>query len=236
MKKLLTVLCFLTGSYLFAQTYQQQPPANMQQPQYAAPQHKYTGPSVRLHGYATYAFDDNHVDSYYSETAYFEGAVNGGFQYGGGLEVMPAPTMGIEITYLRLDSKAPMTYYDGGTQHADFDMAHNYLFLSFNKYLPVNPKIEPFGGFQLGMGIYNVTNPENSNSGSDTKFAWGIKAGANIWANEKVGIKLQAGLISAVQAFGGSVYFGTGGAGAGLAGFSTFWQFSLGGGLVFKLK
>ena len=115
-------------------------------------------------------------------------------------------------------------------------MAHNYLFLSFNKYLPVNPKIEPFGGIQLGMGIYNVTNPENSNSGSDTKFAWGIKAGANIWASEKVGIKLQAGLISAVQAFGGSVYFGTGGAGAGLAGFSTFWQFSLGGGLVFKLK
>lgn len=235
MKKLLTVLFFFTGSYLFAQTYQQQPPANMQQPQYAAPQHQYTGPSVRLHGYATYAFDDNSVDSYYSDNAYFEGSIEGGFQWGGGLEVMPAPTMGIEFTYLRLDSKAPMTYYDGGTQFANFDLAHNYLFLGFNKYMPVNPKVEPFGGMQLGMGIFNVTHPEGREA-SGTKFAWGIKAGANIWASEKVGIKLQAGLISVVQAVGGSVYFGTGGAGAGVSGFSTFWQFSLGGGLVFKLK
>ena len=102
--------------------------------------------------------------------------------------------------------------------------------------MPVNPKIEPFAGMQLGMGIYNVANPDNDNTGSATKFAWGIRAGANIWANEKVGIKLQAGLISAVQAVGGSVYFGTGGAGAGVSGFSTYWQFSLGGGLVFRLR
>jgi hypothetical protein len=234
MKKLLTILFFLSGSYAFAQYYPQQA-SNMPPPPAKAPQQQ-SGPAIRLHGYTTYAFDDNSVDSYYSDNAFFEGSVNGGFQWGGGLEYMPAPTIGVEFTYLRLDSKAPMTYYDGGTQFTTFDMAHNYLFLSFNKYLPVNPKIEPFGGMQLGMGIYNVTNPDNNNSGSATKFAWGIKAGANIWASEKVGIKLQAGLISAVQAFGGSVYFGTGGAGAGVSGFSTFWQFSLGGGLVFRLR
>jgi hypothetical protein len=43
-------------------------------------------------------------------------------------------------------------------------------------------------------------------------------------------------LLSAVQAVGGGLYFGTGGAGAGVSGFSTFYQFSLGGGLVFKIK
>jgi hypothetical protein len=231
MKKLFTILFFLSGTYVFAQYYPQQPATNPQ-PQ-PVPQ-KSSGPAVRLHGYTTYAFDDNSVDSYYSDNSYFEGSVNGGFQWGGGLEVMPAPTMGIEFTYLRLDSKADMVYYDNGTQNTIFDVAHNYLFLSFN--MPVNPKIEPFGGLQLGMGIYNVTNPDNNNSGSATKFAWGIKAGANIWASEKVGIKIQAGLISAVQAFGGSVYFGTGGAGAGVSGFSTYWQFSLGGGLVFRLR
>ena len=37
-----------------------------------------TGPSVRLHGYATYALADNHVDSYYSETQYFDGSIEGG--------------------------------------------------------------------------------------------------------------------------------------------------------------
>lgn len=199
-----------------------------------------SGPSIRLHGYATYALADNHVDSYYSETQYFEGSIEGGFQYGGGLEVMPYPAVGIEFTYLRLDSKAPMTYYNGinGTDHGDFDLAQNWLFLSFNKYVPVNPKVEPFAGLQIGMDILNATRPANlgGESASATKFAWGAKLGLNIWASEKVGIKLQADLLSAVQAFGGGIYFGTGGAGAGVSGFSTYYQVSFGGGLVFKLK
>jgi hypothetical protein len=144
--------------------------------------------------------------------------------------------MGVEITYLRLDSKAPMEYYNDGIIYTDFNLAQNFLFLGFNKYLPVNPKLEPFAGLQLGMDILNIENPDNGNTGSSTKFAWGIKAGAHIWVNEKVGLKLQLGLLSAVQAMGGSVYFGTGGAGAGVSGFSTYYQFNLGGGLVFKLR
>jgi len=215
MKKLLTIALLLTGGYLFAQS----------------------GASLRLNGYALYAFDDNNVDSYYSDTDYFDGKFEGGFQYGGGLEVLPAPAIGVEISYLRLDSKAPMEYYaDGGIQYTDFDLAQNWLFLGFNKYLPVNPKLEPFAGVQLGMDILNVENPENGNTGSATKFAWGIKAGAHVWVNEKVGLKLQLGLMSAVQAMGGGIYFGTGGAGAGVSGFSTYYQFNLGGGLVFKVR
>jgi len=235
MKKLLTILFFLSGTYVFAQYYPQQ--ASNVPPQPAKAPQQQSGPAIRLHGYTTYAFDDNSVDSYYSDTQYFEGSVNGGFQWGGGLEYMPAPTIGVEFTYLRLDSKAIIDYYDVVLRtDVPFDISHNYLFLSFNKYMPINPKVEPFGGMQLGMGIYNVTNTTNDNESSATKFSWGIRAGANIWASEKVGIKLQAGLISAVQAVGGSVYFGTGGAGAGVSGFSTYWQFSLGGGLVFRLR
>ncbi len=219
MKKLLTIILFIAGSYAMAQNVSSS-----------------AGPSVRLHGYTTYAFDDNHVDSYYSTTNYFEGSVKGGFQYGGGLEIMPFPGAGVEFTYLRLDSKAPMEYYNGGIKNTNFDLAQNWLMLSFNKYVPVNPKIEPYAGMQLGMDIFGVTNPDNQNEGSATKFAWGIKAGINVWANEKVGIKIQTSLLSAVQAVGGGLYFGTGGAGAGVSGFSTYYQFSLGGGLVFKIK
>jgi hypothetical protein len=214
MKRFIPIVLFFTGTWLFAQN----------------------GPAIRLNAYTTYAFDDNHVDSYYSETSFFEGSVNGGFQWGGGIEVLPAPGSGIEFTYLRLDSKAPMNYYDGGTQFTTFDLAHNYLFLGGNKYFDVSSRVEPYAGLQLGMGIYNVTDPEEGRSASGTKFAWGFKAGTNIWASERVGIKLQAGLLSAVQAIGGGIYFGTGGAGAGLSGFSTYWQFSLGGGLVFRLR
>jgi hypothetical protein len=181
------------------------------------------------------------VDSYYSATSYFDGTVKGGFQYGGGIEVMPYPAVGLEFTYLRLDSKAPMYYWDPnaiipGEKFTDFDMTQNWLFLSVNKYVPVNPKVEPYGGFQIGMDIIDVKNPDNDNSAGATKFAWGARLGVNIWASEKVGIKLQAGLLSAVQAIGGGVYFGTGGAGAGVSGFSTYYQVNFGGGLVFKLK
>jgi hypothetical protein len=222
MKKLFTIILFLTGAYAFGQRPQPSPSAG-------------AGPSIRLHGYTTYAFADNHVDSYYSTTSYFEGSINGGFQWGGGLEVMPYPAIGVEFTYYRLDSKAPMEYYNNGVKFTTFDLAQNWLFLSFNKYVPVNPKVEPFAGMQLGMDILDVANPDGG-SGSGTKFAWGARVGANIWASEKVGIKLQMSLMSAVQAFGGGIYFGTGGAGAGVSGFSTYYQFNLGGGLVFKLR
>jgi hypothetical protein len=220
MKKLfLFALCF-TGSYVFAQSIQQ-----------SAPQKK---PVFRLNAYANYAFDDK-VDSYYDATSYYEGTIEGGFEYGGGLEFMLREAYGVEFTYLRLDSKAPMTYYYNGVQNADFDLASNYLMLGGNRYLEMNPKLEPYAGLQLGMVIYNLDNPETGKSGSATKFAWGIKAGVNIWASEKIAIKIQGGLISAVQSVGGGLYFGTGGAGAGVASYSTIYQFTVGGGLTFNL-
>lgn len=222
MKKLVVILFCLLGTYAFAQTSQKSAAG---------------GPSLRLNGYATYAFDDNHVDSYYSTTSYFDGSVKGGFQYGGGLEILPYPMLGAEFVYLRLDSKAPMNYYGlNGATNTTFNLAQNWVLFSANKYVQVNPKVEPYAGFQIGMDIINVENPDNNNSSSSTKLAWGFKAGLNLWVNEKVGIKMQASLLSAVQAVGGGVYFGTGGAGAGVSGFSTYYQFNLGGGLVFKLR
>lgn len=219
MKKLIVVILCLTGGYLFAQTSSQ------------------SGPSIRLNGYALYAFDDNSVDSYYSDNAYFDGKMLGGFEYGGGLEIMVNPAYGVEISYLRLDSEAPMRYWGlTSEEFTTFNVAHNYILLAGTRYMQVNPKLEPYGGFQVGMGIYDVENPDNGNTGSATKFAWGLRLGSNIWVNERVGLKIQASLLSAVQAMGGGVYFGTGGAGAGVTGFSTYYQFNLGGGLVFRLK
>ena len=96
-------------------------------------------------------------------------------------------------------------------------------------------KAEPYGGFLLGMAILDVTNPENSNSESATKFAWGLRLGTNVWASEKVGLKFQTMLLSIPQGAGGGLYFGTGGVSAGVSTYSTMLQFVLGGGLTFKL-
>ncbi len=188
---------------------------------------------IRLNAYTGYVFDD-HVNSYYSNTSYYDGTIKGGFRWGGGLEYK-MEQVGIELTYLRQDTKANLNYYDVFAKTDNFDVGANWLMIGANGYKR-SGKFEPYGGGKMGVCFFDVTNPRNGNSGNGTKFAWMIQLGSNIWFNESVGLKVQADLASAVQSVGGSVYFGTGGSGAGVASYSSMLQFGLGGGLVFKLK
>jgi len=190
---------------------------------------------VRLNGYALYTFDDK-VDSYYSNTQYFDGKIQGGLTWGIGAEFMIKPEYGLELSYYRMDTKAPTTFYNNGVKNATLDVALNWIMLGGSRYMKLaNPKIEPYGGLMLGVGIVDTENPANGNTDGATKFAWGLKGGLNFWASDKIGIKLQTNLMSMTQAIGGGLYFGTGGVSAGATGYSSLLQFSLGGGLTFKL-
>ena len=191
--------------------------------------------SIRFNGFAAYVFDDN-IDSYYDPSNYYDGTINGGLQWGGSLEYMAGPSKGIELKYLRRDASAPMEYYKGTVQYKTFDIALNYILLGGTNYFQTGGKVEPYAGASLGMCIVTLKNAEAANDNQATKFAWGIKLGTNIWVSEKVGIKLQADLLSATQSAGGSLYFGTGGGGAGVGLYSTMYQWGLGGGLTFKIK
>jgi opacity protein-like surface antigen len=198
----------------------------------------YAQKQLRLNAYSSYACDDNHVGSmYYYDNSYYEGSINGGLMYGGGLEMMVAPSKGIEIKYLRHDTQAMMNFYSGiSTRPNNYDVAINYILLGGSNYFKVNEKVEPFAGGGIGMAIVSVQNPSPEISDpTQEKFAWNIKLGTNIWVNPKVALKLQAEMVSPVQAFGGGFYVGTGGAGAGITGGSTFYQFTFGGGLVFNV-
>jgi len=194
--------------------------------------------NIRLNGYASYVFDDR-VDSYYSN-AYFEGEIKGGLRWGTGVEFMVKEGYGIELLYLRQDTKAPVTYFNTGLlrpQFAEFETDLNWIMLGGTRYMrKPGGRVEGFAGGSLGVAIINASNPVNDQSESATKFALGFKGGAIIWATETVGIKLQADLQSAVQAIGGGLYVGTGGVGAGLNSYSSLLQFGLGGGLTFKLS
>jgi hypothetical protein len=194
--------------------------------------------NTRLNGYATYVFDDK-FDSYYDPNNYYEGKFKGGFQWGLGLEYMAKPSYGIELMYLNQSTTAPTTYIQGGiggVKTTNFDVNFNWIMLAGNRHMQKpGSKVEGYGGFELGAVIINVKNPDNGNDNSATKFAWGLRGGANIWATPKVAIKLQAQLMSAVQGAGGGLYFGTGGAGAGVSTYSSMLQFGLGGGLCFAL-
>ncbi|HTS44500.1 MAG TPA: outer membrane beta-barrel protein [Puia sp.] len=198
----------------------------------------YSGHSqnVRLNVYGNYVFND-HISSYYSSTSYFDGTVNGGFLWGGGLEFMLKQYYSAELAYLRLDTHVPINYYDynaGRAKTANLDANLNYILLHLGRSVHVNDKVEPYGGIGLGVCIIDAKNPTQNTSGSVTKFAWDLRAGVNIWATESVGLKLQVQLLSAVQGAGGGLYFGTGGAGAGISTYSTMLQFAIGGGLTFR--
>jgi hypothetical protein len=191
--------------------------------------------NVRLNGYSSYVFDDD-VDSYYDPYNYYNGTIKGGYCWGIGAEFLPAPTKGIELKYLRRSTTAPMEYYKNTLKYSTFDVNLNYILLGGNNYFKTGGKVEPYAGADIGMALIYVTNQDNGAEDNTTKFAWGLKLGTNIWINEKIGLKLQADLLSAVQSAGGGLYFGTGGAGAGVSTYSTMYQWGLGGGLTFKIK
>ena len=143
---------------------------------------------------------------------------------------------GLELLYIRQDTKVPSDYYDLIAKNTEFDLSMNYVMLGGVKSMrKPGSKAEPYGGLMLGANFASVENPETKNTESFTKFAWGLRGGVNIWASERVGIKLQALLISSVQGAGGSLYVGTGGAGAGMSTYSSVLQFSLGAGPTFNL-
>ncbi|MDF2190637.1 hypothetical protein [Paraflavitalea sp. CAU 1676] len=191
-----------------------------------------TQPSkFRINAYAGYVFDDG-VDSYYDASSYYDGKIAGGFLWGIGAEYLLQQGYGLELSYYRQDTEAPMTYYLNGTKFTNFDVGVSWIFLGGNRYAQLGGPVQPYGGGMLGIAIFDVKNPDNNTSGNATKFAWGIKGGALFNASPKMGIKIQVHIMSAAQGAGGSLYFGTGGAGAGVATYSSILQFGISGGLA----
>src|SRR3954447_12456081 len=128
--------------------------------------------NVRLNVYGNYVFDDK-IDSYYSNTNYYNGKIKGGFMWGGGVEYRVHEYYGVELMYLRLDSKANMEYYDLGQNNAkqkNIDLGINYILVGRTRSATAHgSKTEAYGGFLLGMAIIDTKDQEKDVSGSATK-------------------------------------------------------------------
>ena len=191
---------------------------------------------LRLNLYANYTFDDG-FDVYNSANDYYKGTIKGGMQVGGGLEYLAEPHYGVELLYLYKKSDAPSTFKVGNLTAAKsetFEVTHNWVMLSMNSHMR-NPskKVEGTAGLMLGMLISDVNSPSANRSESNTHFAWGFKLAGDIWISEKIAIKLQTHILSASKATGGDVYYGYWGP-VGVTTYTTLWQYSLGGGLVYN--
>ncbi len=195
---------------------------------------------IRVNTYGGYVFKDR-VDSYYSRRSYYEGQIQDGGRYGGGIEYLIPERGGLEIQYLRQNTNAPTVYLDdfltdGQVRQTDFDLRLNWLMVNGTRYFPLSDQLEPFAGFGVGMGIFSLTNPDTRNERSATKLAYSFRGGINLWLVDNLAFRAQASLFSAVQSMGGGLYFGTGGTGAGLNSYSSMFQFGFDGGLVLQLS
>ena len=191
---------------------------------------------ARLNFYAAYTFDDG-FDVVNDANTYYNGTIKGGVQFGGGLEYMFNKQSSAELLYLHRSTTVPANFKFGtGTQtrQETFDLKHDFIMLSGDGHFGSGGKAEGYAGVMAGVLISHLEAPSLGKSSSNTNFAWGGRLGTNIWFSPKMGLKLQALILSASRATGGSYYWSWYGP-IYLTEYSTVWQFSLGGGLTFKL-
>jgi hypothetical protein len=192
---------------------------------------------VRLNFYTAYVFDDG-FDVVNDANTYYNGTVKGGVQWGGGLEYLFNPQSSAEILYLHRSTKVPTNFKFGGTGPApapvEFDLKHDFIMLSGDGHFSQHgSKAEGYAGLMAGVLLSHLETPQGKSS-SNENFAWGGRVGGNIWFTPKLGLKLQAMILSASRATGGDYYWSWYGP-IYLTEYTTLWQFSLGGGLALKL-
>lgn len=201
--------------------------------------------SYKFNLYSAYTLDDD-VNAVTDGNNYYSGTVVGGYQWGLGFEYIVKPSYGLELAYFRQDADVDIDYSTNYTANnnlkneSTFSTGLNWIFLGGNKYIPIPGSIvQPYGGLMLGMGIFSSDDKQINDTvkytgQSTTNFAWAGRVGANFMFSPNVGLKLQAQVMSAVQSFGGGLYAGTGGLGAGVDTESSMYQFGFGGALVIQ--
>jgi hypothetical protein len=191
---------------------------------------------VRLNLYGAYTFNDG-FDVASDINTYYHGTVKGGAVWGAGLEYAYNPSGSAELMYLHRSTTVPTTFkFGAGTdvKNETFNLKHDYILLSGDGHYGHGGKVDGYGGLMLGVLFSNLEAPSQQKTASHTNFAWGGRLGANIWMSPKLGIKLQAQVLTSSKATGGSYYYSWYGP-IYLNEYTTLWQFSLGGGLIFKL-
>ena len=181
--------------------------------------------SIELMPFAGYTFPEN-FDVYRGEVR-----ISGGFTYGGNLIFNISELYGVELIYSRQDAEGDVNVV-GFMDGRDIPLSVNYIQAGGVRYFPLNGGVTALAGLNLGAaGIVPKEDYEQA-----WRFAIGLKGGIKYYFTERVGLRVQANMQVPVQGTGAGIFVGTGGSGVTVDAFSTIFQFSFTGGLVFKLK
>lgn len=178
---------------------------------------------VRMNFYGGYTFADKFNFSGY--VGYDQARIDEAGHFGAGLEIEVRPMYGVELYYQLQSTQGSLL---GTSAELAEDLNVSYLMLGGLRYAG-NQKIRGFAGLMVGAAFFN------SDGVNATKFGWGGRLGLLVAGSERLGIRVGAQVLSAVQGASGGMYFGTGGAGAGVSTYSTLYQFGLFGGVALSL-
>ncbi len=180
--------------------------------------------SIELTPFSGYTFPEN----FYVENG--EVRISGGHTYGGMLTFNISEMYGVELIYTRQDAEADVTAFLLNDRNVPVSV--NYIQAGGIRYFPLSSTTSLLGG--LNLGAAGLVPKEKYDQG--WLFAFGLKGGVKHYFSERIGVRIQANLQMPVQWAGAGFFVGTGGSGVSVNSFSTIFQFSFTGGLVFRLK
>ncbi|MFV0522758.1 MAG: outer membrane beta-barrel protein [Mangrovibacterium sp.] len=161
---------------------------------------------------------------------FYAGRIGDGMSWGASVAYPIKRFASIEFTYTGQKGEAE-SYY--ANDNEKFDMTSNYYLLGLVKNIPVAKKISVFGGFGMGVAVYDPTMREYE---SATQFGFSLKTGVKFWINDRFGLFVQANANFPITDVNADVWWTIGGGpDGGLSTSTPFTQIGLNGGLVFKL-
>ncbi len=155
-----------------------------------------------------------------------------GAHYGVVLGLEKNQNMAFEFTYLRQETTFKVANFNVAGNTGNTKGSVNYYMLGSTHSPDFTAKVAPYAGVMMGAAVFAPSEKYSS----ETKFAVGMKLGAIIHANDKIGIVLQTQLMVPVQGVGVGVGCGGGGCGSGVSTSSTATQLGFTGGVEIKLN
>jgi hypothetical protein len=156
------------------------------------------------------------------------GRIDGGFQWGAGIEAALRESKAVGFVYQRIDTRA---HLQGSVYGESGRVAFNYFMASGTHYQSVSDVIGAFLSVDVGAARIEAKDLPSINF---SRFAWGLRLGAS--AGDRLQGRVYVQLYSPVRSSGAGFYFGSAGSGVTVSSYSSLYQFNIGAGVSYRLS
>jgi len=158
------------------------------------------------------------------------------FLYGGRIDVQITDLSYFELSVRRIDPTISYTSANG-QESSEIDAGTAHYMVGYLREFKEG-KIKPYGVISAGTSRYWTKS--NTNDYRQWFFSTEFGAGAKMFLNDNIGLRLQASVTTPWDFAGGGMYWGVGAGGAGASGGMTFGipiaHWDLSAGIIFRIK